>query len=72
MLSGVITRLLSTERLGYVRPSLGGVPLLFRALAVEGVLFNQLTEGQSVTYTLERDPQGRGPRAVRVRPVDLR
>ena len=70
MLSGTITRLIPDRRLGYVRPTAGGVPLLFRALTVEGVRFDELVEGLAVTYTLERDPQGRGPRATHVRPAD--
>src|SRR5437868_8576476 len=70
MLSGVITQLLSSQRLGFVRPGAGGIPLLFRATSVEGVLFAELSEGQAVTYTMERDLQGRGARAIRLRPVD--
>jgi cold shock CspA family protein len=69
MLSGIISRLVPDRRLGYVRPTTGGVPLIFKALTVEGVRFNELVEGQAVTYTLERDLQGRGPRAIHVRPV---
>lgn len=69
MLTGTITQLLADRRIGYVRPTSGGVALLFRALTVEGVRFDELVEGQAVTYTLERDPQGRGPRATHVRPV---
>ena len=70
MLDGIITQLLPTRRMGFVRPTGGGVPLLFGALAVEGVHFAQLTEGQTVTYTLEKDRLGRGPRATHVRPID--
>ena len=69
MLSGTITRLITDRRLGFLRPSVGGVSLLFRAITVEGVRFDELVAGQAVTYTLERDRQGRGPRAVHVRPV---
>jgi cold shock CspA family protein len=70
MLSGTVTQLLQGKRLGFVRPVGGGIPLLFRALAVEGVLFDDLSEGQAVTYTMERDLQGRGARAIHVRPVE--
>ena len=70
MLSGVITQLLPGQRMGFVRPVSGGVPLLFRALAVEGVHFADLAEGQAVTYTLERDLMGRGARATHVRPIN--
>jgi cold shock CspA family protein len=69
MLSGTITQLVADRRFGYVRPTTGGVPLLFMAVAVEAVLFDELVEGQAVTYTLVRDPLGRGPRATHVRPV---
>ncbi len=70
MLSGVITQLLTDKRLGFVRPLAGGIPLLFRASSVEGVLFAELAEGQAVTYTMERDLQGRGARAIHLRPTD--
>ena len=70
MLTGTVAQLLQRQRLGFVRPAGGGIPLLFRALAVEGVYFDDLAEGQAVTYTMERDLQGRGARAIHVRPVD--
>jgi cold shock CspA family protein len=69
MLSGTVSQLLQNQRLGFVRPAGGGIPLLFRALAVEGALFSDLTEGQAVTYTMERDRERRGARAIHVRPV---
>lgn len=69
MLAGTITRLLPDRRFGYVQPAGGGVSILFQARTVEGVLFSDLVAGQAVTYTLERDLQGRGPRAIHVRPV---
>jgi len=69
MLNGTVTQLLQGKRLGFVQPARGGIPLLFQALAVEGVHFEDLTEGQAVTYTMERDLQGRGARAIHVRPV---
>jgi cold shock CspA family protein len=67
---GTVTQLLPGQRLGWVRPAGGGIPVLFQALAVEGVSYADLTEGQAVTYTLERDLQGRGARAIHVRPID--
>ena len=70
MLSGTITRLQPTQRIGFLSPAFGGIPILFPALAVEGVFFADLVEGQAVTYVLQRDPQGRGARATHVRPLD--
>ena len=70
MPAGIITQLLPARRLGFVRPAVGGISLLFNELAVEGVGFDDLHEGQAVTYTLERDRQGRGARAIHVRPSE--
>ncbi len=70
MLTGTIAQLLRPKRLGFVLPVGGGIPLLFRALMVEGVAYDDLAEGQAVTYAMERDLQGRGARAIHVRPVD--
>jgi cold shock CspA family protein len=68
--AGIITQLVQARRLGFVQPAVGGISLLFNASAVEGVSFDDLHEGQAVTYTLERDRQGRGARAIHVRPTD--
>jgi len=68
--AGIITQLVPARRLGFVQPAVGGISLLFNELAVEGVSFDDLHEGQAVTYTLERDRQGRGARAIHVRPSD--
>jgi cold shock CspA family protein len=70
MTPGIITQLLPARRLGFVRPAVGGIPLLFNAAAVEEVSFEDLREGQAVTYSLERDRLGRGARAIHVRPTD--
>jgi cold shock CspA family protein len=66
--AGIITQLVPARRLGFVRPAVGGIPLLFNEAAVEEVSFDDLREGQAVTYSLERDRQGRGARAIHVRP----
>ena len=71
MTPGIITQLLPARRLGFVRPAVGGIPVLFNAAAVDEVSFDDLREGQVVTYTLERDPLGRGARAIHVRPTDM-
>lgn len=70
MTPGIITQLLPARRLGFVRPAGGGIPLLFNAAAVDEVSFDDLREGQAVTYSLERDRLGRGARAIHVRPTD--
>jgi CspA family cold shock protein len=70
MTPGIITQLLPARRLGFVQPAGGGIPLLFNAAAVDVVSFDELREGQRVTYSLERDRLGRGARAIHVRPAD--
>ena len=70
MTPGIITQLLPARQLSFVQPAGGGIPLLFNAAAVEQSSFNDLHEGQAVTYTLERDRLGRGARAIHVRPAD--
>ena len=71
MTPGIITQLLPARRLGFIRPAVGGIPLLFNAAAVDAVSFDDLREGQGVTYSLERDRLGRGARAIHVRPADV-
>jgi cold shock protein len=68
---GIITQLLPARRLGFIRPAGGGIPLLFNAAAVDEVSFDDLREGQAVTYSLERDRMGRGARAIHVRPAEV-
>jgi cold shock CspA family protein len=70
MTPGIITQLLPARRLGFVRPAVGGIPLLFNAAAVDVASFEDLREGQGVTYSLERDRLGRGARAIHVCPTD--
>jgi len=70
MTPGIITQLLPARRLGFIQPAGGGIPLLFNAAAVDAVSFDDLCEGQGVTYSLERDRLGRGARAIHVCPTD--
>ncbi len=70
MTPGIITQLLPARRLGFVQPAGGGIPLLFNTAGVDEGSFDDLREGQAVTYTLERDRLGRGARAIHLRPSD--
>ena len=45
----------------------GGQDMFFHASNVDGVDFNELHEGQQVSYTEGHGPKG--PRAVNVRPL---
>ena len=46
-----------------------GQEYYFHMSSVHGVPFDELREGQQVEFTTEPDPQGRGDRAVNVRPI---
>ena len=65
MPAGIITQLVPARRLGFVRPAVGGIPLLFNELAVEGVSFDDLHEGQAVTFDRGQGPKG--PRGENVK-----
>ncbi len=65
MAEGTIKRL--TDRgFGFIDIG-GGNDLFFHMSAVEGVSFEQLTEGQRVSFTAGEGPKG--PRAENVKPL---
>ena len=65
MAEGTIKRL--TDRgFGFIDTG-GGKDMFFHMSAVEGVSFEQLTEGQRVSYTAGDGPKG--PRAENVKPL---
>ena len=65
MAQGTIKRL--TDRgFGFIADG-GGKELFFHMSAVEGVSFDELREGQAVSYTEGEGPKG--PRAEEVKPA---
>lgn len=65
--TGTIGRLVRDRGFGFIRDE-QGEETFFHHSAVEGgsAAFDALREGQPVTFDRERDPRGRGYRAVRV------
>lgn len=55
---------------GFIRPDDGGEDVFFHRSALAGVAFEQLRQGDRVTYQPEADPRGKGPRAADVRIVE--
>jgi CspA family cold shock protein len=55
---------------GFIRPDDEGADIFFHRSALSGVAFEQLREGDRVTYTAEPDPRGKGRRAVDVGAAD--
>ena len=71
MAEGTIKTIRDDRGFGFITPSDGGADIFFHASVVQGVLFEQLQQGQRVEYDEgpdERDP--RRTRATRVRPLD--
>jgi CspA family cold shock protein len=62
---GTIARM--TDRgFGFITPTQGGTDVFFHSSALQGVTFDALQRGDRVEYEVERDPRGRGDRAVNV------
>lgn len=51
---------------GFIRPESGGEDIFFHRSSLVGVTFEQLRQGDRVTFTAENDPRGKGPRAANV------
>jgi cold shock protein len=63
-----VVRWFSLEKgFGFIAPEDGGEDVFVRYSSVAGDGFRQLFDGQRVTYELSDD--GRGPRALEVRPA---
>ena len=66
MAKGVIKRLVRDRGFGFIRDE-GGQEWFFHRSAVQDAGFEQLHEGQQITFDEESSPKG--PRAGNVRPV---
>jgi cold shock protein len=49
---------------GFIKPDDGGSDVFVHITAVERAGFNELTEGQRITFDVEPDKKGKGPKAV--------
>lgn len=67
MEQGKIKRL-TDKGFGFITPTSGGGDMFFHSSALEGVHYNDLREGQEVTYTVGQGPKG--PRAENVQLVE--
>ena len=54
---------------GFIAPTNGHDDVFFHRSALVDVPFEQVRQGDRVTYTAEADPRGKGPRASEVRVV---
>jgi CspA family cold shock protein len=66
---GIINRL-AGRGFGFIKDG-SGRDLFFHSTALVDLSFESLHKGESVEFDRERDPQGRGDRAVNVRRIDI-
>jgi len=55
---------------GFIQPTNGREDVFFHRSALVDVTFEQVRQGDHVTYTAENDPRGKGLRASDVRIVN--
>lgn len=73
MIIGIISKIISDKGIGFITPCAPGRDVLFHFSVVAGGQFEQLKEGQSVCFDLERTKgTGDRPRASKVEPCDRR
>jgi CspA family cold shock protein len=66
MRTGSIVRLVRDRGFGFIRTD-DGQEVFFHATGVSGgIPYDNLTEGQVVSFDVERDTRGRGERAINV------
>ena len=65
---GAIVRSVRDRGFGFIRLA-DGREIFFHASGTVGVPFDDLQEGQQVTFSVGQDARGRGERAVNVQPA---
>ena len=68
MANGTIARLERGRGFGFIKPQAGDADLFFHTSALQGLVFDDLREGQTVEFEAEKDPRNPSrSRAVNVR-----
>lgn len=62
--SGTIKFFNSEKGWGFIRPADGGKDIFVHITAVEQAGLTALNEGQKLTFEIEPDKKGKGPKAV--------
>ncbi|MCX5990168.1 MAG: cold shock domain-containing protein [Chloroflexi bacterium] len=66
MQRGSVVRLIRDRGFGFIKME-NGQEIFFHATGVVGYPFDNLAEGQAVSFEIGQDTRGRGQRAVNVR-----
>ena len=68
MATGQINRLVRDRGFGFIRPEGASEDIFFHSSALQGGIFDQLNEGQTVEFDREADPRDpKRSRAINVR-----
>ena len=62
--SGVVKFFNGERGYGFIKPDAGGPDVFVHITAVERAGLNDLAEGQRVTFAIEPDKKGKGPKAI--------
>jgi CspA family cold shock protein len=64
-MTGTIARIKKENGYGFITPDDGGKDVFFHAQSVDGGIFDDLKEGDKITFDVEQGPKG--PAAANVR-----
>lgn len=67
MNTGTIKKLVAEKKFGFITPDAGGNDVFFHESSLVGVTFEELKEGDKVSYDIEQSEKG--PRAKDVKRV---
>lgn len=67
-MQGTVKKIVGSRGFGFISSD-AGTEYFFHVSAVQDGQFDSLREGETVEFTTEMDPRGRGERAVNVRPL---
>ncbi len=65
--TGVVKFFNADKGYGFIKPDDGGGDIFVHVTAVEQAGLRTLNEGQKVTFDIEPDKKGKGPKAVNIR-----
>ena len=65
--TGVVKFFNADKGYGFIKPDDGGSDIFVHASAVEQAGLRALSEGQKITFDVEPDKKGKGPKAVNIR-----
>lgn len=69
-MNGKVARLKNPHGFGFIKPDGGGEDHFFhRSGMADGCSFDTLAEGARVSFEREDGQNGKGPRAIQVRPI---